>query len=156
MKKGKFKSIGVVGAGNMGAAIAQHFCMKDCTVYLVDRTDADVDRGLQRIRSSLDEAREKKVLSPDAAAAALARVHPGRMESLGECHLVVEAVFEDLAVKKSLLAALEPHLSRDCIVATNTSSFQVSDLASSLKHPERLVGIHYFYHAAKNKLLELI
>jgi enoyl-CoA hydratase/3-hydroxyacyl-CoA dehydrogenase len=141
----------------MGSAIAQHFVMKGLNVVLVDRTDEYVSRGVGHIQNTLDEAKKRRIVSDEDYDKMLARVRCStRLADLANVHLVVEAVFEDLEVKKQLFNDLEAVVSDDCVLASNTSSFLVTDIARDLKHPERVVGVHYFYHAAKNKLVEII
>jgi enoyl-CoA hydratase / 3-hydroxyacyl-CoA dehydrogenase len=149
--------IGVVGAGTMGSAIAQHFIMKGLAVTLVDQTTEYLARGLSTIKQSLTEAKERRIISVSQYDDILARlVTSTNKHDLAPCDLIVEAVFEDLAVKKALFAELEAIVSPQCILASNTSSFLVSDIASELKYQQRVIGVHYFYHAAKNKLVEVI
>lgn len=149
--------IGVVGAGTMGSAIAQHFLMKGLQVTLVDQTDDYLIRGVDHIKQSLFEAKDRRIISEQQFDNILARLNTSTSQAdLANCELIVEAVFEDLTVKKTLFAQLEEIVSADCILASNTSSFLVTDIAADLEHPQRLVGVHYFYHAAKNKLVELI
>lgn len=151
------KKVGVVGAGTMGAAIAQHFCMKGLDVTLVDLDEAGVARGRETIKKALEDARARKLLDEAGVAKILEGLKTStKHEALAACDLVVEAVFEDLGVKRTLFAQLEKHVSPDCVLATNTSSFRVTDVAEGLGRPERVIGVHYFYHAAKNKLVELI
>jgi enoyl-CoA hydratase/3-hydroxyacyl-CoA dehydrogenase len=153
----KIARVGVVGAGTMGAAIAQHFIMKGLPTVLVDSQTASLERGVAGIRQSLVEAVQRRVLTPEAKDAAEARLTATTsLDALGSADLVVEAVFENLDVKANLFRALEAVVPATCILATNTSSFSVSRLASGLRDPKRLVGVHYFYHAAKNKLVEII
>ncbi|MCC6337604.1 MAG: enoyl-CoA hydratase/isomerase family protein [Myxococcales bacterium] len=153
----KVTRVGVVGAGTMGAAIAQHFCMKGLEVVLMDLDEARVAKGRAAIEVALSDAMAKKLISEVELVRML-----GAMSSvtspagLSGCQLVVEAVFEDLEVKRALFATLEAHVGPDCILATNTSSLLVTEIAQALRQPERFVGVHYFYHAAKNKLVELI
>ncbi len=153
----EFRNVAVVGAGTMGAAIAQHFLMKGLQVWLVDANAAGLARGEGLVAASLDEAVARRLLDADGRAATLARLHPTTdLAQLHDVDLVVEAVFEDLAVKRALFAKLEAIVRPDCVLATNTSSFRVGDVAAGLLHPGRVLGTHYFYHAAKNKLVELI
>lgn len=154
---GEFRTVAVVGAGTMGSAIAQHFLMKGLSVRLLDNSAEGLVRGQRLIEASLEEAVARRLLDAGAHDATLARLHPtADMAELADADLVVEAVFEDLALKRDLFARLEAVVSPDCVLATNTSSYQVSDVAAGLIHPGRLLGTHYFYHAAKNKLIELI
>jgi enoyl-CoA hydratase/3-hydroxyacyl-CoA dehydrogenase len=150
-------TVGVVGAGTMGSAIAQHFAMKGLNVVLIDRTDEIVVRGLGHIQKSLDEAKERRIVSDEEYGKVLTRLSCStRMADLAKVPLVIEAVFEDLEVKKQLFKDLESVVADDCILASNTSSFLVTDIARDLKRPNRVIGVHYFYHAAKNKLVEII
>ena len=153
----EFRTVAVVGAGTMGAAIAQHFLMKGLIVRLADLNQAGLARGEGLVAASLDEAVARRLLDADGRAATLSRLHPTTdLAELADVDLVVEAVFEDLEVKRALFAKLEAIVRPDCVLATNTSSFRVGDVAAGLAHPGRVLGTHYFYHAAKNKLVELI
>ncbi|MGK2944994.1 MAG: 3-hydroxyacyl-CoA dehydrogenase NAD-binding domain-containing protein [Desulfuromonadales bacterium] len=150
-------TVGVVGAGTMGSAIAQHFAMKGLSVILVDQKQEFLDRGLGYIRESLGEALQRGLIDQQAFDQILVRLHcTTEQAELVRADLVVEAIFENLEVKKGLFAELEKLVSAECILASNTSSFLISEIAAGLKTPERVVGVHYFYHAAKNKLVELI
>ena len=150
-------TVGVVGAGTMGSAIAQHFVMKGLPVILVDQQQAFLERGVGYIRESLGEALQRGLIDQQAFDQILGRLHcTTEQAELAKADLVVEAIFENLAVKKGLFAELEKVVSADCILASNTSSFLISEIAADLQTPERVVGVHYFFHAAKNKLVELI
>ena len=150
-------TVGVVGAGTMGSAIAQHFAMKGLPVTLVDQKQEFLERGVGYIRESLGEALQRGLVDQQTFDQILGRLHcTTEQAELAKVDLVVEAIFENLEVKKGLFAELEKVVSADCILASNTSSFLISEIAADLKTPERVVGVHYFYHAAKNKLVELI
>lgn len=152
-----FEHIGIVGAGTMGSAIAQHFCMKGLKVSIVDTNQDGLERGKKLLKDSMQEAVNAKVITPADFEAAMAKLEfSTKFEDLAGCQMIVEAVYEDLKVKQDLFKKLEEVISRDCVLATNTSSLQVGDIASGLKNPERCLGVHYFYHAAKNKLVEVI
>ncbi len=150
-------TVGVVGAGTMGSAIAQHFVMKGLPVILVDQQQEFLDRGVGYMRESLSEALERRLIDQQTFDQILGRLHCTTDQAeLAKADLVVEAIFENLAVKKGLFAELEKVVGPECILASNTSSFLISEIAADLKTPERVVGVHYFFHAAKNKLVELI
>ncbi len=150
-------TIGVVGAGTMGSAIAQHFVMKGLSVILVDQKEEFLERGVGYMRESLGEALQRGLIDQQTFDQILGRLQCTTEQSaLAKADLVVEAIFENLAVKKGLFAELEKVVSADCILASNTSSFLISEISADLQTPERVVGVHYFYHAAKNKLVELI
>jgi enoyl-CoA hydratase/3-hydroxyacyl-CoA dehydrogenase len=150
-------TLGVVGAGNMGSGIAQKIAAEGFDVVLVDVDDERVARGLGAIERTLGEAVARRVMSADAAAAARARVHgTSRLEELADADVVIEAVFEDLRLKQDVFRSLDTICRHDAILATNTSSFLVADIASVVKRPARVLGLHYFYHPAKNHLVEVI
>jgi enoyl-CoA hydratase/3-hydroxyacyl-CoA dehydrogenase len=151
------RRIGVVGAGNMGSGIAQKTAAEGFDVVLVDVDAAAANAGLARIRKSLAEGVERRIFRPEQAEQIAARVHThGDVAALADCGLIVEAVFEDLAVKRDLFARLDRVAGPRAILATNTSSFTVSDVASATRRADRVVGLHYFYHPAKNRLVEVI
>jgi len=153
----KIDNIGVVGAGTMGAAIAQHFLMKGLPVTLLDQTEASTERGRQIIKDSLTEAMKRRIISEAQFDRIMANLTCNTDQSaLKDADLIVEAVFEDLKVKQDLFKKLENIVRPNCIIASNTSSFLIGDIAEGAKYPERIVGVHYFYHAAKNKLVEVI
>jgi len=121
-----FRSLGVVGAGNMGSGIAQKIAAEGFDVVLVDLDDAKVARGVESIRRTLADGIARNILTKEAAAAILARIHATtRFEDLADVDLVVEAVFENLDVKKDVFAKLDRVCRADTILATNTSSFAV-------------------------------
>ncbi len=151
------KTVGVIGAGTMGAAIAQKFAQEGFTVILNDRALSYVERGMIALRASLAEGVERKLFTPDAAEEIMSRIHGTDVGAdLAPCDLVVEAIFEDLEAKKAMFARLSAVVRPDAIIATNTSSFSVAELARSVSNRERFCGLHFFYHAAKNRLVEII
>ncbi|MDP2340275.1 MAG: 3-hydroxyacyl-CoA dehydrogenase/enoyl-CoA hydratase family protein [Deltaproteobacteria bacterium] len=151
------RRVGVVGAGNMGAGIAQKYATEGFTVIVVDVDAASVERGRARVQQTLDEGVARKIFAPAVRDEILARMtfSPDK-DALKGCALVVEAVFEDLGVKEALFKDLDQRLGKETILATNTSSFYVDDVARVCQHPDRVVGLHYFYHPAKNRLVEVI
>ena len=151
------RSLAVVGAGNMGSGIAQKIATSCFPVLRVDRGEAEVERGLAIIEKTLAEGVARKVFKPEQAEAIRGRIR-GTTDyaDLADTDLVVEAVFEDLGVKRDVFQKLAKVCRPDAILGTNTSSFAVSDLAEGLSNPERVIGLHYFYHPAKNRLVEVI
>lgn len=146
----------VIGAGNMGSGIAQKVATEGMPVVLVDVDQARVDAGLARIEKMLEEGVARRIFTADRAAAVRARVTGSSdWSALADAGLVIEAVFEDLAVKRDVFRRLD-EACPDAILATNTSSFYVRDVAAATKHPERVLGLHYFYHPAKNRLVEVV
>jgi len=149
--------LAVIGAGNMGSGIAQKAATEGFPTILVDLDDAKVQRGLSIIEKTLADGVERKIFRPDDAKAIRSRITgTADWSKLATADLVVEAVFEDFDVKRQVFARLESVCRPDTILATNTSSFLVGDLAKGMAHPERVVGLHYFYHPAKNRLVEVI
>ena len=152
-----FRVLAVVGAGNMGSGIAQKMATEGFDVVLVDVDDAKVATGVEVIERTLKEAVDRAILRPDRVASIRDRIHgTTRLEDLRDADLVVEAVFEDKLLKQDLFRRLELVCRPDAILATNTSSFLVSDVASAVKTPERVLGLHYFFHPAKNRLVEVV
>lgn len=150
-------TIGVVGAGNMGSGIAQKLAMEGLDVVLADVSIEQVRRGLGIIGGLLDQAVEKRVLTAQQAEATMARIHgTADLSALAEVDMVIEAVFEDKTVKAELLQKLDRICAAHTILATNTSSFYVGELAAATTRPDRFIGMHYFFHPAKNRLLEVV
>jgi enoyl-CoA hydratase/3-hydroxyacyl-CoA dehydrogenase len=149
--------IGVIGAGNMGSGIVQKFAQEGLNVTMVDMKEEFVQRGLTTIENMLREAVERKIVTPEQMAAVLARI-TGTTDygAVADADLVIEAVFEDKQVKSEVFKKLDAVCSQKTILATNTSSFFVRDFAGQTARPDRFIGLHYFYHPAKNRLLEVI
>lgn len=153
----KINVVGVVGAGTMGSALAQKFAQEGFQVILADREMKFVENGLNGIRSMLNEGIEKKVFSFEQVKGFLSNLKgTANLYDLKVCDIIIEAIFEDFKAKSDLFKTLSEIVSAETILATNTSSFSVTELSSSVKKPERFIGLHYFYHAAKNRLVEII
>ncbi len=151
------RRVGVVGAGNMGSGIAQKLAQEGFEVVLADTSAEFVEKGIGRIRELLGEAVERDIFRPEQVEAILGRLRPAAtLDDLAGCGTVIEAVFEDEQVKKDLFTKLAAICPADTILASNTSSFYVASLAAGIPHPERVVGLHFFYHPAKNQLVEVI
>ena len=133
------RRLAVVGAGNMGSGIAQKMATEGFHVVLVDVDDEKVARGLRIIETTLADAVSKSILTASDAAAVLARVTgTSQFEDLDNVDLVVEAVFEDFAIKKDVFRRLDETCRPDAILATNTSSYSVTELAAATRRPERV------------------
>lgn len=149
--------VGVIGAGTMGIAITQHFLMKGLHVVLLDISEATLLQGMEGLQVSLSEALSRGIITSKEQLLLLQSLTTTTgYRKLVDCQLVVEAVFEDFHIKQKVFEQIEAHVGPQCIIASNTSSFSISVLSSSLNNQERFIGIHYFYHAAKNKLVEVI
>jgi enoyl-CoA hydratase/3-hydroxyacyl-CoA dehydrogenase len=141
----------VVGAGNMGSGIAQKM------VTLVDIDEAQVARGMARLRTTLDEAVGRRIFSRERADEILGRITPAtELAAARDADLVIEAVFEDRDVKRRVFGELDRVCKPETVLATNTSSLYVRELASGTKRADRFLGLHYFYHPAKNRLVEVV
>jgi len=152
-----FERLAVIGAGNMGSGIAQKMATEGFAVTLVDLDDDKVAHGVGIIRKTLEDGVARGIFAATDVAAILQRVTgTSRFEELAGVDLVVEAVFENLDIKKDVFRRLDDVCRRDTILATNTSSYAVTDLGAATKHPERVIGLHYFYHPAKNRLVEVV
>ena len=149
--------IGIIGAGNMGSGIAQKTAQEGLSVVMVDIKSEFVENGLNIIKETLQEAVERKIMKPEKVDEILGRIHGTTdMADAKDCDLIIESVFEDMAVKKDLFKRLDEICEPKTILATNTSSFSVDELAQSISRPDRFAGLHFFYHPAKNRLLEII
>ncbi len=151
------KKIGIIGAGNMGGGIAQKTAQEGLSVVLVDMKPEFVERGINNIRRTLQQGVERKIFRPEQVDEILSRIQGATdLTEAKDCDLVIEAVFEDLAVKKDLFSRLDKVCGPHTILATNTSSFSINELAKATNRKDRFVGLHFFYHPAMNRLLEII
>jgi 3-hydroxybutyryl-CoA dehydrogenase len=148
----------VVGAGTMGHGIAQVSAMAGYAVTLVDVADAAVRRGVERIRENLEGGVARGKLDAAARDAALALLSTGTdaAEAASDAWLVVEAVPERLELKTQLFGAVEARAPHDAILATNTSSLSIADIAAAVARPERVVGLHFFNPVHINPLVEVV
>ncbi len=150
-------TVTVIGAGIMGAGIAQVAAQAGHAVRLFDAREGAAADAKKKLAATLDGLAAKGKLAPEAAQATLARIET--IGALGEAKgsaLVVEAIVENLAVKRTLLMELETLVDADCVLATNTSSISVTALANGLARPQRLVGMHFFNPVPLMKLVEVV
>ena len=152
------ESVAIVGAGNMGSGIAQKTAQEQFSVQMADREQQWVERGQATIRRLLGEAVERRIFTAEQVEDIENRVTGvvGVENINPETDLVIEAVFEDFAVKTQVFATLDANCSDDTILASNTSSLSVNELACATLRPDKFVGLHFFFHPAKNRLVELI
>ena len=149
--------VGVIGAGSMGAGIAQLAAQSGHVVRLCDANPGAADSGVKRIAIELEGAVKRGKMDADTRDDVLARIAVASgVEALGGCGLVVEAIVEKLEVKQALFRQLEEVVAPDAILATNTSSISITAVAQGLKWPQRLVGWHFFNPATRMKLVEII
>ncbi len=151
------KFVGVAGTGMMGAGIAEVAAKAGFKVILRGRTQAAADAALGKVSRSLEFQVAKGKLPPEEGAAALDRVRTTTdIGDLGRCSIVVESVVEDLDVKRQLFADLDRVCSEETILATNTSTLAVSEIALGTKRPGRVVGLHFFNPAPRMPLVEIV
>lgn len=151
------KTVAVVGAGLMGSGITQKIIQSGYPVILHDRDGKALEKCLEKIAQSLYQGVALGLFTTVNMAEFLKRVQTTTdLADLSEVDLLVEAVFEDLKLKQNLFKDLEAIVKPDTILGTNTSSFLVKEIAEAVDTADRVIGLHYFYHAAKNSLLEII
>jgi 3-hydroxyacyl-CoA dehydrogenase/enoyl-CoA hydratase/carnithine racemase len=150
--------VGVVGAGLMAGQLALLFARQlKVPVVLTDIDQARVDKGVAYVHAQVDKLLAKQRLSQDAANRTKALVTGSvSKDAFADADFVIEAVFEELHIKKQVFAELEGIVAPECILATNTSSLSVTEMAADLQHPERLVGFHFFNPVAVMPLLEIV
>jgi 3-hydroxyacyl-CoA dehydrogenase/enoyl-CoA hydratase/3-hydroxybutyryl-CoA epimerase len=148
---------GVIGAGVMGAGIAQLMAEKGLSVRLGDVARKALDSALAQHAKNIDKSLKRRFIEPYAARAAIDRLEAtAELVGFHRCEIVVEAVAEKLEVKRSVMGAIAAQVSSDAILATNTSSLSVSAIAEQLPHPERVVGMHFFNPVHAMPLVEVV
>ncbi|MGB3730081.1 MAG: 3-hydroxybutyryl-CoA dehydrogenase [Thermodesulfobacteriota bacterium] len=151
------KKVAVVGAGTMGSGIAQVVASNHREVLLIDVSDAALDRGMKIIEKSLGRLIKKETISQEEHDLVLSRITATtQFEDLGDVDLVIEAVFEDMGVKKEIYNKLDNVTGDDVILATNTSSLPIVEIAVSTSKADKVVGMHFFNPAPVMKLVEII
>jgi 3-hydroxybutyryl-CoA dehydrogenase len=150
--------IGVLGAGTMGSGIAELACLSGARTLLHDPLPEALEAGIARIRADVARAVERgRLAHPDADAALRSLSAAGALDALGACELVIEAAPESLDLKRELFARLSADVvSPSCVLATNTSSLPVTEIAGAVRGPERVVGMHFFNPAPRMQLLEVV
>ncbi len=151
------QTIGIIGAGTMGNGIAQVCAQAGLNVVMIDINDAAVQRGLSAIAGSLDRLVKKDKLSAADRDAVLARVQGSTSyDDLKVAQLVIEAATENLELKLRILRQIDALVGADTVIATNTSSISITQLAAVVNHPERFIGMHFFNPVPVMGLLEVI
>lgn len=151
------KRLGVLGAGMMGAGIAHVAAMAGIDVVLIDATQEAAERGKAHSEGLLTKAVSRRKMTEEQKAGILARILPATDHAtLKDCDLIVEAVFEDPAVKAEVTRSVLRHVPEDCIFATNTSTLPITELARASNRPEQFIGIHFFSPVDRMMLVEII
>lgn len=149
--------VGVLGAGSMGIGIAQIAASFGHEVVLCDNDAASMDKSIQGLTKILHRLVEKGRMTTEQVNGLLGRIQQTSLiNEFNDCDLVIEAIIENLAVKKSVFQKMEEVVSDTCILATNTSSLSVASIAASCEKPERVIGVHFFNPAPLMKLVEII
>lgn len=150
--------VAIVGAGNMGSGIAQKSAQEEFDVQMVDREQQWVDRGQGIIKDFLSEAVERRIFNQSQVDEITSRITGviGVENTAENTDLVIEAVFEDFDIKTAVFKTLDEACGDHTILASNTSSLSVNELAKATGRPDKFVGLHFFYHPAKNRLVEVI
>jgi enoyl-CoA hydratase/3-hydroxyacyl-CoA dehydrogenase len=151
------QKVGIIGAGNMGSGIAQKVATEGISVVIVDIEDKHVQKGIENIKKTLSKAIERGIFTQENSDEILSRINGTTdRNEVKDADIVIEAVFEDLNVKKDLFKNLDKICEDKTIFGSNTSSFSISELASIVNRSDRFIGLHFFYHPAMNRLLEII
>ena len=152
------RDIAVLGSGNMGSGIAQKSATEGFSVHMVDREEKWVQRGHETIERKLNDAIERRIFNPEQTEEIKSRIEGvvGHENISKDTDLVIEAVFEDFELKKEIFSSLDRICGENTILATNTSSLSVNELAQQVERKDRFVGLHWFFHPAQNRLVEII
>ena len=150
-------SIGIVGAGTMGAGIAHIAALKKFNVSLYDINEEVIRRSVERINFEMKRSVDKNKISDDDMKQAITRIKKRtNINDLDTCDIIIEAVLEDIKVKRDLFKKLDQIAHHTAILATNTSSLSVTSIAAATKKPERVVGMHFFNPVHLMKLTEIV
>ena len=149
--------VGVIGAGTMGNGIAQACATTGIDVTMIDVAQPAIDRGVDAIRGSLERLEKKEKITADARAAAVSRIEGATdYGTLARCGLVIEAATENLELKLRILKQVDAIARPDTVLASNTSSISITQLAAVVTRPERFVGMHFFNPVPMMALVEVI
>lgn len=151
------KITGIIGSGTMGSGITQLAAVSGCNVILFDANIEAAENAVQKIIKILSGLVQKNKITEKDANAALSRIKIGHsLRDFSACDMVIEAIVEDLSIKKELFKNLEKNCNPACLLATNTSSISITSIASACKSPGRVIGIHFFNPAPVMPLVEII
>ncbi len=152
------ETVALVGAGTMGSGVAQKAAQEGFKVQLIDRDQESIDRGIGLISSTLDEAVNRRIMTPEKVQDVMNNIIPVVETSNVDIatDIVIEAVFEDFDVKSGVFDIIDKSCAEHTVIATNTSSLSVNELSKSTNRPQKFIGLHFFYHPAKNRLVEII
>ena len=150
-------SVGIIGAGQMGAGIAQVCAQANYSVILFDQSADAVKKAFERIEKGLHRLVEKEAITAEAAQAAVSRLTPAAsVQELKDCDLVIEAATENEAVKNAIFKSVCEHLKPEAMLASNTSSISITRLAAATDRPGKFIGLHFMNPVPVMKLVEII
>jgi 3-hydroxybutyryl-CoA dehydrogenase len=150
-------NVGIIGGGTMGSGIAQVTATAGCKVKLYDTNQAALDKAKAALEKILVRLIEKGRIDSEEKIRIQSNIsYVDSLKDLGDSHLTIEAIIENLDIKQKVFSELESYVADDCIIASNTSSLSIASIAASLQKPERCVGIHFFNPAPLMKLVEVI
>jgi len=149
--------VAIIGAGTMGGGIAMACANAGISVLLRDTEQAAIDRGIETIRKNYDVSVKRGRFTPEGVAERMARIHP-QLDYAGfdSADAIIEAAFENMAIKKQIFAEIDAIASPACILGTNTSTLSIDEIASVTKRPESVVGLHFFSPANVMRLVEIV
>ena len=154
---GSIKTVGVIGAGQMGSGIAHVCALAGYDVLLHDVSGERIAQGIATIEKNMVRQVSRSIIEPDAMEAAMKRIKPaGELQTIGATDLAIEAATEDEETKKTIFRALSPHLGANTLLASNTSSISITRLASATDRPEKFIGLHFMNPVPLMKLVEII
>ncbi|CAN5748694.1 3-hydroxyacyl-CoA dehydrogenase NAD-binding domain-containing protein [soil metagenome] len=157
IKLREIKRVGVIGAGTMGGGISMNFLSAGIPVTIVEMAQEALDRGTGVIRKNYEASAAKGRLKPEQVEAAMGALSPTLdFDSLAECDLIIEAVYETMEIKKEVFGRLDKIAKPGAILASNTSYLDVNEIAASTSRPEDVLGMHFFSPANVMKLLEVV
>jgi 3-hydroxyacyl-CoA dehydrogenase len=156
-KPREVKRCGIIGSGTMGGGIAMSFVNVDISVVLLDVDQASLDRGMATIRKNYESSVKRGRMTPADVEKRMGLIKTStKYEDFGDCDLVIEAVFEDMALKKKIFAELDRVTKPGAILATNTSTLDINQIGSATKRPQDVIGLHFFSPANVTRLLEIV
>ena len=157
MGNSKITSVGIIGSGTMGAGIAEIAASNGYGVVLVDVSAEIVKKGYSSIEKSIKRQESRKRITPEESGKILDRIKTSNdFKDLSECGIVIEAVIESLEIKKSVFKSIEENTASETIIATNTSTLPVTELAMCTERPDKVLGVHFFNPAPVMKLVEIV
>lgn len=153
----QIKTVGIIGAGTMGGGIAMNFATAGYDVKIVETTQEALDRGLAVVRGNYQRSADKGRFPQEEVEARMGRFD-GRLSvaDLADCDLVIEAVFENMDLKRTIFTELDRVMKKGAILATNTSALNIDEIAGMTQRPQDVIGLHFFSPANVMKLLEIV